>query len=111
MKVGTLNVNDFVASAAKRAHILNVISKEKLDIICLQETDLTDNDNISDHHLEWGSFDLDKHDRGPGLWSLNNSILKDRTYTKLIKDFWEEWKTIKNKYKDILFWWDLGKNK
>ena len=59
----------------------------------------------------WGSFDLDKHDRGPGLWSLNNSILKDRTYTKLIKDFWEEWKTVKNKYKDILFWWDLGKKK
>ena len=63
----------------------------------------------TDHHLVWGSFDLDKHDRGPGLWSLNNSILKDRTYTKLITDFWEEWKAVKNKYKDILFWWDLGK--
>ena len=59
----------------------------------------------------WGYFDFDKHDRGPGLWSLNNSILKDRTYTKLITDFWEEWKTIKHKYKDILFWWDLGKKK
>ena len=59
----------------------------------------------------WGSFDFDKHDRGPGLWSLNNSILKDRTYTKLIKYFLEEWKTVNNKYKDILFWWDLGKKK
>ena len=38
-------------------------------------------------------------------------ILKDRTYTKLITDFWEEWKTVKHKYKDILFWWDLGQKK
>ena len=63
------------------------------------------------HHLVWGYFDFDKHDRGPGLWSLNNSILKDRTYTKLITDFWEEWKRVKHKYQDILFWWDLGKKK
>ena len=48
MKVGTLNVNGFVASATKRSHILNFISKEKLDIIRLQETHLTDNDNTSD---------------------------------------------------------------
>ena len=65
----------------------------------------------TDHHLVWGYFDFDKHDRVPGLWSLNNSILKDRTYTKLITDFGEEWKTVKHKYKDILFWWDLGKKK
>ena len=45
MKVGSLNVNGFVASATKRSHIFNFISKEKLDIICLQETHLTDNDN------------------------------------------------------------------
>ena len=32
----------------KRAHILNFISKEKLDTICLQEMHLTDNDNTSD---------------------------------------------------------------
>ena len=48
MKVGTLNVNGFVTSATKRSHIFNFISKEKLDIICLQETHLTDNDNTSD---------------------------------------------------------------
>ena len=48
MKVGTLNVNGFVTSATKRSHIFNFISTEKLDIICLQETHLTDNDNTSD---------------------------------------------------------------
>ena len=37
-----------VASATKRSHIFNFISKEKLDIIRLQETHLTDNDNTSD---------------------------------------------------------------
>ena len=57
------------------------------------------------------SLDFNKHDRGPGLWSLNNSILKDRTYTKLINDYFGEKKTVKNKYKDILFWWDLVKKK
>ena len=57
----------------------------------------------TDHHLVWGYLDFDKHDRGPGLWSLNNSILKDRTYTKLIKDFWEEWKAVKTNIKTYYF--------
>ena len=65
----------------------------------------------SDHHLVWGYFDIDKHDRGPGLWTVNNSILNDKAYTKLVNDFWGNWKAVKGNYKDILFWWDLGKKK
>ena len=48
MKVGTLNVNGFVDSATKRSIIFNLINKEQLDIIFLQETHLNDNDNIKD---------------------------------------------------------------
>ena len=32
----------------------------------------------TDHQLVWGNFD--KHDRGPGLWTLYNSILKYRVF-------------------------------
>ena len=48
MKVGTLNVNGFVDSATKRSLIFNLINKEKLDIIFLQETHLNDHDIIKD---------------------------------------------------------------
>ena len=59
------HINDFVASATKRAHILNVISKEKINIICLQETNLTDNDNTSDIFKEFkGIFFLNSCNRG-----------------------------------------------
>ena len=47
----------------------------------------------TDHQLVWGNFD--KHTRGPGLWTLYNSILKYRVFIKLIKEFWNEWKTVK----------------
>ena len=42
----------------------------------------------------------------PTFWHLPtplNSILKHRTYTKLIKDFWEEWKTVKINIKTYYF--------
>ena len=42
--VGTINVNGFVNKPTKRSLIFNLISNEKLDIICLKETHLTDND-------------------------------------------------------------------
>ena len=48
MKVGTLNVNGFVASATKRSLIFNFLNKEKLDITFLQETHLNNNDNIKE---------------------------------------------------------------
>ena len=48
MKVGTLNVNGFVDSATKRSLIFNLINKEKLDIIFLQEPHLNDHDIIKD---------------------------------------------------------------
>ena len=42
---------------------------------------------------------------------VNNSILKDKAYTKLVNDFVGNWKAVKGNYKDLLFWWYLGKKK
>ena len=47
MKIGTLNTNGFVDSAAKRSLIFNLIGEEKLDSICLQETHFNCNDNLT----------------------------------------------------------------
>ena len=70
MKVGTLNVNGFVDSATKRSLIFNLINKEKLDIIFLQETHLNDHDIIKDIFKDFkGKVHLNSCDVGR-KWGL-----------------------------------------
>ena len=52
MKVGTLNVIGFVASATKHSLIFNFLNKGKLDIF-FQETHLNDNDNVKDNFKDF----------------------------------------------------------
>ena len=51
-------------------------------------------------HLKWGS----------GYWKLNESLLENEKYVKLIKNFWSSWQTRKREF-EILEWWDIGKDK
>ena len=45
------------------------------------------------------------------MWILNNSILKDRVYQKLILELWENWKPKKGNFNNLLLWWDVGKKR
>ena len=42
---------------------------------------------------------------------MNNSILKDNSYKKLISDFWDGWKLKKGEFNNLLIWWDIGKKR
>ena len=44
-------------------------------------------------------------------WCLNTSLLDDKSYIDLIKDFWVDWRTQKNSFENIQDWWDCGKYK
>ena len=47
----------------------------------------------TDYKLIWAELINSKIIRkGPGLWVMNNSILKDNVYKKIISEFWESWK-------------------
>ena len=66
----------------------------------------------TDHRLVWTELiNQDNISKGPGLWILNNSILKDRVYQKLISELWENWKLKKGNFKNVLLWWDIGKKR
>ena len=66
----------------------------------------------SDHRLVWTELiNQDTISKGPGLWILNNSILKDRVYQKLISELWENWKPKKGNFNNLLLWWDVGKKR
>ncbi|VDI59293.1 Hypothetical predicted protein [Mytilus galloprovincialis] len=53
---------------------------------------------ISIGHIKWGT----------GFWKLNESLLKQKKYTELIRNFWNSWGKEKLKM-NILDWWEKGK--
>ena len=66
----------------------------------------------SDHCTVLFSFFIpDVIPPGPGLWKLNVSILHDAPYTKLISDFWLNWRRSQNDFPFLFDWWELGKHK
>lgn len=66
--------------------------------------------NITDHkgisvtiktgHIKWGA----------GYWKINETLLNDEKYIKLIETFWTHWRQQKIEH-DCLEWWDMGKKK
>ena len=42
---------------------------------------------------------------------MNNSILKDNVYQKIISEFWESWKLQKGNFINLLLWLDIGKKR
>ena len=66
----------------------------------------------SDHRLVWAELINSKTiSEGPGLWAMNNSILKDNVYknNNNNSEFWKSWKLKKGNFINLLLWWDLGK--
>ena len=61
----------------------------------------------SDHQLVWAELSNNETIcKGPGLWVMNNSILKDNVYQTIISEFWENWKLQKGNLINLSMWWD-----
>ena len=66
----------------------------------------------SDHRLVWVELiNQETIRKGPGLWVMNNSVLNDNAYKKLVSKFWEGWKLKKGGFNNLLIWWDIGKKR
>jgi exonuclease III len=50
-------------------------------------------------------------DRGPGVWKLNASLLKNKAYEAQICDFWQSWQDEKSSFPSLAVWWDAGKKR
>ena len=49
--------------------------------------------------------------RGPGMWKLNTSHLKDLSFLLLVTQFWESWRNEKRSFHNLSAWWDAGKSR
>ena len=66
----------------------------------------------SDHRLVWVELiNQETIRKGPGLWVMNNSVLNDNAYTKLVSKFWEGWRLKKEGFNNLLIWWDIEKKR
>ena len=48
-------------------------------------------------------------EKGPGLWILNNALLKNKDYAILIENFWNTFRNKKNEFLTLSEWWEKGK--
>jgi hypothetical protein len=64
----------------------------------------------SDHSLVEIKVDLrDGRKRGKGVWKLNNSILQDKTFQHMVRNFRSFWKRCKDDFYSPAEWWDAAK--
>ena len=66
--------------------------------------------SLSDHDGVTVSFQIrETNPKGPGIWKLNTSILKQKHFQEIFKNYWSYWQKQKGKYQNQLLWWDAGK--
>ena len=66
--------------------------------------------SYSNHDLVSVKFNCKRtFDRGPGLWKFNSSPTMDDEYTRLLSQFFQDWRLQKGRYTDLRTWWDIGK--
>ena len=54
-------------------------------------------------------MDSSEIERGPGIWKINNSYLKDPKYIEQITHMWYQHQLKKTTSDNINGWWDEGK--
>ena len=48
-------------------------------------------------------------ERGPRVWKLNTSLLRDETLCAEVCSFWVSWRSEKDSFPSLAVWWDAGK--
>jgi len=49
--------------------------------------------------------------RGPGIWKMNEKVVKSDLFAVAFQQFWASWVTEKRKFKNIKEWWEMTKIK
>ena len=50
-------------------------------------------------------------ERGPGIWKLNSSLLRDEDFCQQVRSFWQSWQLEKPTFPSVSVWWDAGKSR
>ena len=91
------NADNAIHSRLDRFYITKTIKTTKCQII---PTKISDHDSVSAYIL------VNKTEpKGPGTWKLNTSILTNKSFQNIFKQFWKNWQNEKAKYKTHSEWW------
>ena len=64
----------------------------------------------SDHSYLFMEVDFPTSvNRGPGVWKLNCTHLQDESFRSLITEFWQSWRSEKQRFSALSTWWEAGK--
>ena len=68
---------------------------------------------FSDHDMyiieQKTSIETERITWGKGLWKYNKTTLENKTNAAEMKSHWDKYRTSKNRYKNLLEWWEIGK--
>lgn len=62
---------------------------------------------FSDHH--YVHLTLDEMKRKTAYWIFDCNLLRSDRFNEYVINFWQEWRSEKERYEDIGQWWDIGK--
>ena len=66
---------------------------------------------LKDHKGITLRLNLSQVKRGPGVWKMNEKVVKSDLFTETFEQFWASWVKEKNKFRDIKEWWEMAKIK
>jgi len=98
----------------------NAVAATRIDRIYVNEnlTSLTKNIDylpaIDTDHLLLPYVEIETPTKikwGPGIYCLNNQILKQSSLKIEIENLWQNWQEVKPLFENILEWWDVGKQR
>ena len=96
-------------------HNANNTIHSRLDRIYITKTTKTLNrqiipTTISDHGSVSVTIQVNiQTPKGPGIWKINATILKQKQFQNIFKNFWSSWTKEKPKYENHNDWWEIGK--
>ncbi len=50
-------------------------------------------------------------EKGNGRWQMNDSVVQTEMFKGLFTSFWKEWKSCKQSFGDLRFWWEEAKSR
>ena len=94
------NANNTIHSRLDRIYITKTIKTLNCQIIPT---------TISDHDSVLVTIQVNiQTPKGPGIWKLNTTILKEKQFQNTLKIFWSSWTKEKPKYENHDDWWEIG---
>lgn len=98
---------------SRSQYVEGILKQSRIDFVIASRDLLKEIQNIyykyttiSDHSMICMKVDMYKHERGPGIWVHNNSILEEKDYIEKINSIIEREKQCPLYESNILTWWD-----